>query len=160
MSYFEPKGERSLREMVLAGLEDFPPLEAGTVITYDQISEWLGEDFPRRIGDYGERSYEPMSSVGDHLLAAKGVLLLNVESVGYRVANDAEKVAHAERWGYLAALTKMRYGNAILNSVDRRNVSSSQAALADFMQRELVEEQRVMRAKLRAEHKRANAPGN
>ena len=62
-------------------------------------------------------------AVGDYLLAARGVLLLNVENVGYRVANDSEKVEHAERFGYSAAIARMQYGNRVLNSVDRSKVS-------------------------------------
>lgn len=153
--WFEPKGDLSLKDMVLAGLEEFPPLEPGTVIAYQDIARWLGEEFPRRVGEYGERSYEPMSAVGDYLLNVRGVLLLNVEGVGYKAANDSEKVEHAERWGYLSALQRMKYGNAVLNSVDRSKVTPAQAELAEFMAREMTEEQRVMRAKLRDEHKRA-----
>lgn len=153
--WFQPKGDLSLKDMVIAGLEEFPPLEPGTVITYRDISRWLGEEFPRRVGEYGERSYEPMSAVGDYLLASRGVLLLNVEGVGYKAASDAEKVEYAERFGYLAALQRMRHGNRVLNSVDRSKVSAAQAELAEFMVREMTEEQRVMRAKLRDEHKRA-----
>lgn len=154
--WFQPKGDMSMKDMVLAGIAEMPPLEPGTVITYRDIAGWLGEDFPRRVGEYGERSYDPMSAVADHLLTSKGVLLLNVEGTGYKVATDSEKVDHAERWGYLSALQRMKYGNAVLNSVDRTKVTSAQAELAEFMRRELTEEQRVMRAKLRAEHKRAH----
>ena len=159
-SWFQPKGELSMREMVLAGIEGLPPLEPGSVITYRDIAGWLGEEFPRRVGEYGERSYEPMSAVGDFLLATRGVLLLNVEGVGYKAASDSEKVEHAERFGYLAALQRMKYGNAVLNSVDRSKVSPAQAELTEFMVRDLTEEQRVMRAKLRAEHRRADRWGS
>ena len=80
---------------------------------------------------------------------------LTLIGVGYKAANDSEKVEHAERWGYLSALQRMKYGNAVLNSVDRSKVTPAQAELAEFMAREMTEEQRVMRAKLRDEHKRA-----
>ena len=155
MAPFEPKGERSMRDLVLMGIGDLPPLEPGTTITYAQIAEWIGEPFPRRVGEYGERSYEPMGSVADHLLAARGVLLLNVESTGYRVASDEEKYAHGERWGYLAAIAKMEYGRRVLDSIDRRKLTASHAGMVEFMLREMTEEQRVMREKLRAERKRA-----
>lgn len=154
-NWFQPKGDKSLKDMVVDGLRELPPLEPGSVITYRDISRWIGEEFPRRVGEYGERSYEPMSAVGDFLLATRGVLLLNVEGVGYKAASDAEKVEYAERFGYLAALQCMKRGNAVLNSVDRSKVSPAQAELTEFMVREMTEEQRVMRARLRAEHKRA-----
>lgn len=153
--WFQPAGDVSRKDMVLNGLADFAPLEPGSLITYGDIAGWIGEEFPRRAGEYGERSYDPMGAVGDYLLATRGVLLLNVENVGYRVASDAEKVEHAERYGYSAAIGKMRYGNQVLNSVDRSKVSPAQAAMTEFMIREMTEEQRVMSRKLREERKRA-----
>lgn len=153
--WFQPAGEISRKDMVLNGLAEFAPLEPGTVIRYVDIAGWIGEEFPRRAGEFGERSYDPMGAVADYLLAARGVLLLNVENVGYRVANDSEKVEHAERFGYSAAIARMQYGNRVLNSVDRSKVSPAQAAMAEFMVREMTEEQRVMSRKLRAERERA-----
>lgn len=151
--YFQPKNDVSRKDMVLAGLACRAPLEPGSVVTYQEIGEWLGEEFPRWT-DFG-RAYDPMDEVKDHLLKARGVLLLNVETMGYKAATDAEKVEHAERFGYLASLQRMRYGNVVLGSVDRSKVSHTQAELTAFMIREMTEEQRVMRAKLRDEHKRA-----
>lgn len=49
----------------------------------------------------------------------------------------------------------MQYGNRVLNSVDRSKVSPAQAAMAEFMVREMTEEQRVMSRKLRAERERS-----
>lgn len=151
--FFQPKGEVSRKDMVLAGLAARPPLEPGSLITYQEIGGWLGEEFPRWT-DFG-RAYDPMDEVKDHLLKARGVLLLNVENAGYKVASDTEKVGHAERFGYLAALQRMEYGNAVLGWVDRSKVSHAEALLTEFMIREMTEEQRVMTRKLRDEHKRA-----
>lgn len=154
--YFEPKDEISMRDKVLAGIATLPPLEVGSVISYDLISEWLDEPFPRFLpGEYGGRSYQPMDLVRANLLKHFGVLLLNVENTGYRVASDEEKVLHAERWGYLAAMEKMSYGRLVLSTVNKAHLSAARVDFVDFMATELDQEQRVMREKIRSERLKA-----
>lgn len=154
--YFGPKdGESSLRDKVLDGIRALPPLEQGTVITYGMIAEWIGEPFPRRVGEFGERSYAPMVPAVRDVLLTRGVFLLNVEGDGYKVATDAERIEWAERNGYLAAMETMQYAVRVLGTVDRSRVTDRERSIAGFLEIEMREEQRVMREKLKAASKEA-----
>lgn len=154
---FEPIGEQSRRAMIHEGICDLH-LEPGTVITYDMIGDWLGEEFPLAAtsgqGRYLVPSYEPMGLVKRDLLKLKGVLLLSVANVGYRVASDAEKVAEAED-AYRRAFADLRHAGAVARTVRRDRVDAIDAERARALERDAGDDSRVLNAKARERAKAA-----
>ena len=158
-NWFEPAGEISLKNMVLAGIDKLGPLEPGTIISHSDITEWLGEPFPRRLGEFGERSYQPMGDVRMVLLKTQGVWLRSLQNTGYVVATPTEMVEDAERICYQGAIEKMTLGTLLLDAVDRRQVDHRRADLANFMEAEMRDDARVMRHKLQAQHRNSKRFG-
>lgn len=117
---FEPLGDASRKRMVLDGIDTIRPLTPRTLITYEMISTWLGEEFPIARSRYNGRfvvpDYGPMTPVKTYLLKNDGILLVNEENVGYWVATEQQKLEEAEkRWK--AAADDLDYVHTIARSI-------------------------------------------
>lgn len=148
----------SRRDLVHAGLNKLPPLEVGTLITFDQIAGWIGEPFPIirfRADGVGTLSYEPMDDVKSDLLDA-GIVLVAVDNVGYRVVTHGEALLLAEGTVTQAA-RRLGLARRIASTVDARQVSHAEAVRAEAVQRDAQEQLRVIRAQQRHRARQAKA---
>jgi hypothetical protein len=161
---FEPIGLKGKKALILDGFDSLVPVpEPGTMITNEQIGDWLGEIFPipRGNGIYVYGDTGPWEEARKELLG-RGVVFIAVPNVGYRVANAAEIVGLSEHNDTKAArqLTK-----AILHAraVNRTEADPALLRRAAEIQRDAVEHLRVLRAKARERAKNAtrwNPPGD
>lgn len=149
---FEPENELSLRQMVLEGLKSLAPLEPGTVITFDQISEWVNRPFPLpsvSAKGWVLPNYSPMDDVKADVLANWGALLVPHEGDGYRVATDAEMVAWADD-RFRKAARVLRDAACAVSAARTERLSPRDAEMAKEIEAEARLEARVLRAKRRA----------
>lgn len=148
----------SRRDLVHAGLAKFPPLEVGTLITFEQIAEWIGEPFPLirfRPDGVGTLSYDPMDDVKSDLLDA-GIVLVAVDNVGYRVITHGEAVLLSEAT-VTQAVRRLGLARRIASTVDSRQVTHAEATRAEAVQRDAQEQLRVIRAQQRHRARMAKA---
>lgn len=148
---FEALGEQSRRHMIHDGLAGVH-LEPNALVTHDMIAEWIGERFPIprsvRGGEFVVPDYGPMDLVKADLLERCGVLLLPEANIGYRVATDAEMVREAEAlWRKSDEL--LGKASFIARNVNRSRVDPADAERARSIERDVTEQQRVLRAKAR-----------
>lgn len=154
---FDPKGDESRLALILAGIATMPPLEPNTLISYESISEWIGEPFPilseRSDGRGLQVSHSAMRPV-INALAQRGILLLAVANEGYRVAAETEKVV----WLEDQVSASIRRACRIITIA--RSVKPSQVPIADAERARAIEadardEARVLRANQRERQRRA-----
>ena len=148
---FEPLGEQSRRAMVHDGLGEMY-LEPGSIITHEMISDWLGEPFPIprvvRGGEFVVPHYGPMDEVKVDLLRQRGLLLMPVPNIGWRVASDAEMVEEAEG-AWRKAVELLGRSSLIARHVRSSRVTPADAERVKAIQRDVLEEKRVLNAKAR-----------
>jgi hypothetical protein len=153
VTYFEPEGEKSLRDLVHEGIKALPwPLEPNTMIPYEQIGEWTGRPFPfpsYTSAGFVLPNYAPMDDVKEDLLRSEGLLLIAEPNVGYRVATAAEHVQYADSQFKKAATA---LSSAVLAVVAARpdRLTPADREMAKEIQTEAQMESRVLRAKRRA----------
>ncbi|MGE4153396.1 MAG: hypothetical protein AB7G17_14215 [Phycisphaerales bacterium] len=152
---FEPIGDVGRAKMILEGIALLPPLEAGTVITHEMISDWLGEPFPipRQVrgGVFLVPDYGPMNEVRSTLLKKQRVLLVPEANIGWRVATDAEKAAEAEALWRKAAEVLAK-SSLVARTVNRSRISDDEADRLGDVSKDVAAARKLLAAQ---EHARA-----
>lgn len=139
---FEPIGEIGRSKMIIEGIASLPPLEANTVITYEMISNWLGQSFPIprvrcfRGEEFVVPDYSAMDDVRKHMIERRQILLVAEPNLGWRVATDEEKAIEAEAL-WLKAEEVLKRSSIVARSVNRSRISAAQAAGLDDLQEDV-----------------------